>query len=74
MRNPYDGQPYYCKTCGVGLAEYRACEDGNCELESQHDAIVRQQIKAEQDARCNNCGFKRTMKLVDRMVCDVCGG
>lgn len=50
-RNPYDGVPYYCKTCGVGLSELQACEDGGCEMESQHDALERKKIKAEADAQ-----------------------
>lgn len=36
-----DGEPYYCKSCGLGYAEYLACEDGSCELESWTDAEVR---------------------------------
>lgn len=36
-----DGLPYYCKTCGVGLAEVMACEDGDCEMESAADAQKR---------------------------------
>jgi hypothetical protein len=27
------GKPYYCETCGLGMPEYLACEDGECSLE-----------------------------------------
>lgn len=45
-RNPYDGLPYYCKLCGVGLSEYQACEENDCELESPENAIKRREMKA----------------------------
>lgn len=41
-RDPYDGQPYYCKICGVGFAEYSACEEADCALESDKEAKTRQ--------------------------------
>lgn len=44
-RTPYDGRPYYCKLCGLGFGEFMACEDGDCELESEKDARERQQQK-----------------------------
>jgi hypothetical protein len=44
-RTPYDGQPYYCALCGMGLAEFYACELPDCELESQAQARARQQQK-----------------------------
>ena len=44
-RDPYDGLPYYCKLCGVGLAEFNACEEGDCELESPDDAAKRRELK-----------------------------
>ena len=40
-RTPYDGHPYYCKICGVGFAEYMACEENDCELESEATAKSR---------------------------------
>lgn len=36
-----NGKPYYCQTCGLGMAEYLACEDGCCELESETQAQLR---------------------------------
>jgi hypothetical protein len=42
-RTPYNGRPYYCKTCGMGFAEYMACEEPNCELESEAEAITRKE-------------------------------
>lgn len=44
-RDPFDGQPYYCRLCGAGLAEYQACEDGDCELETVEIAQLRKQRK-----------------------------
>lgn len=35
------GKPYYCKLCGVGMGEYMACEEPDCELESEETAQVR---------------------------------
>ena len=40
-RTPYDGKPYYCKTCGLGFNEWSACEEVNCVLESVADAAKR---------------------------------
>jgi hypothetical protein len=35
------GKPYDCETCGLGMAEYLACEDGGCKLESEDAAQLR---------------------------------
>jgi hypothetical protein len=43
QRTPYDGEPYYCKACGLGLGEFMACEEAECELESRETAQERQQ-------------------------------
>ena len=40
---PYNGKPYYCVTCGMGFAEYMACSDNDCELESEESAKERQE-------------------------------
>lgn len=42
MKTPYDGTPFYCKTCGAGYAEYGSCEEINCQLESVVEAKARQ--------------------------------
>jgi len=31
--HPYNGRPFYCIKCGMGYAEYVACELPDCELE-----------------------------------------
>lgn len=49
-RTPYDGKPFYCIECGVGLAEFVACELPDCTLESCETAKIRAQ-KHEQAAR-----------------------
>ena len=49
MRNPLDGRPFYCKVCGLGLAEYWQCDDEDCELESGDEARARK-AKAEAEA------------------------
>lgn len=41
-----NGKPYYCKTCGLGLAEYMACEEDDCELESEEEAQKRAATRA----------------------------
>ena len=41
-RSPYDGEPFYCVTCGSGFAEYGACEDTECKLETPAAALARQ--------------------------------
>ena len=43
-RSPFDGHPFYCKICGVGFAEYVACTEGDCELESERTALTRKKI------------------------------
>lgn len=43
FRDPKDGAPYYCKTCGVGWQEMMACEDGDCVEETMDDAMKRYQ-------------------------------
>ena len=40
-RTPRDGKPYYCVRCGLGFAEYIACEDADCKLESEASAEAR---------------------------------
>lgn len=40
--SPNDGKPYYCKVCGLGFAEFLACEDVECELED--DFIAQDRI------------------------------
>jgi len=42
-RDPYDGQPYYCKLCGAGGSEYYGCELPDCVLESEAEAKFRAQ-------------------------------
>jgi hypothetical protein len=41
MRDPYDGQPFYCKICGAGWNEYGACEETDCKLETIEEAQAR---------------------------------
>lgn len=41
MREPNDGRPFYCKTCGCGYAEFMACEQPDCELEDVDVALTR---------------------------------
>lgn len=40
-RKPTDGRPYYCTLCGCGFGEFLACEEGDCELESDAEAWKR---------------------------------
>jgi hypothetical protein len=40
------GRPYYCNSCGLGGGEVFACEDGDCEMESEADAIARRDAAA----------------------------
>ena len=40
------GKPYYCKACGLGGGEVMACEDGGCEMESEAEAVARQEAAA----------------------------
>ncbi len=45
MRNPYDGQPFYCTWCG---AEWNTneCASGCCELETEAEAEERAWLHA----------------------------
>lgn len=36
-----NGKPYYCALCGLGGGEYAACEEGDCQLESEDIAKAR---------------------------------
>ena len=36
-----NGRPYYCRVCGVGFAEYQACEEIGCQLEDEATALAR---------------------------------
>jgi len=38
-RHAHDGWPYYCTQCGLGYAEYLACEGMDCTLEPQPTRI-----------------------------------
>lgn len=40
-RTPYDGKPYYCEVCGLGLSEFMACEEPDCKLEDSATAQLR---------------------------------
>ena len=42
-RHWLDGKPYYCDLCGMGFAEYLACELPDCALESIDDAKWRKE-------------------------------
>ncbi len=56
-RSPYDGHPFYCKICGVGFAEYMACEETDCELESEQTA------KSRKKAGISTNAWKRAADL-----------
>jgi hypothetical protein len=47
-RTPYDGEPFYCARCGLGFGELMACEEPDCELESEEKARDRQQQKLKE--------------------------
>ena len=44
-RTPYDGRPYYCEPCGLGFAEYVACERPDCRLEPDAFAEARRKFR-----------------------------
>lgn len=47
-RDPYDGEPYYCVTCGVGYPEFMACEEPDaCKLESREKAQARKRKRRD---------------------------
>ena len=50
-RSPWDGKPYYCVTCGLGFAEFIACEDGDCKLEGEASAQARADAAEREKAR-----------------------
>jgi len=41
FRDSKDGKPFYCKLCGLGFQEMMACEESDCELETEDDAMKR---------------------------------
>jgi hypothetical protein len=41
-RDPYDGLPYYCALCGLGISEVISCDESECCLESKATAKARQ--------------------------------
>jgi hypothetical protein len=51
MRHHLDGKPFYCKVCGLGLAEYWACDDEDCELESAEVAAARRAAAQQMDVQ-----------------------
>lgn len=44
-RTPYDGEPYYCDTCGLGILEIKDCGDVDCRMESEPSARYRKNKK-----------------------------
>lgn len=54
-RTPYDGRPYYCAMCGLGIGEFMACEEPDCRLESpakaEHRAHLHKLSANNTDAR-----------------------
>jgi hypothetical protein len=47
FRDFKDGEPFYCKLCGMGWNEFGACEEPDCELESKEEAMKRYQPTGE---------------------------
>jgi len=47
-RTPFDGKPYYCAVCGLGLGEFYACEEPDCRLEN--DAMAQERKRTLDDA------------------------
>ena len=41
MRTLTDGLPFYCVHCGLGWNEVMACEELDCQLESEQEALAR---------------------------------
>lgn len=41
FRDSKDGEPFYCKVCGLGFQEVMACEELECKLESNEEAMKR---------------------------------
>ena len=40
-RHCFDGLPYYCAVCGVGIEEYHACDETECRIEAKEVAEAR---------------------------------
>jgi hypothetical protein len=72
VRTPSDGRPYYCSRCGWGFAEYLACDEVDCELESNETAEKRRISQADGGARetliggTNWCGHGMMASLCPR--------
>jgi hypothetical protein len=49
-RTPLDGRPYFCSFCGLGYAEFMACQESQCTLETRRTALARAQRNAEKRA------------------------
>lgn len=50
-RTPTDGRPFYCRLCACGFDEFLACEEPDCELESEREAVKRAKGKPQRSSR-----------------------
>lgn len=39
----------YCKTCGAGPREQVECEQPDCEIETLHEALMREHVPVQRD-------------------------
>lgn len=53
-RDPYDGEPYYCKVCECGYGEYMACELPDCQLEDKEVAQLRKRRRKPPSSDLSN--------------------
>ena len=71
-RTPYDGEPFYCDICGLGLQEMMACEDGICWMESAETARARQ-LRAPVPAVIASAAKQSSSAAPDGLDCRVAG-
>lgn len=60
--------PRFCKTCGLWMGEYLACEDGGCELETWEEA-ARRERRARMKLKQDNLPRMETPKAVKYLAC-----
>ena len=73
-RTPYDGEPFYCDICGLGLQEVMACEDGICWMESAEAARARQlRESASISPVIASAAKQSSLTPADTMDCRVAG-
>ena len=64
---PFNGKPYYCCVCGLGIGEFMACDSPDCKLES--DESAQQRAELYKYAMTKDHGLKAVLERDHLKIC-----